>query len=200
MKTINTNNINKLIIDQDSKIPFLLNSKKTSDLNEKDSTSVINTIKDKLRTNSINKNMVLLKDKMGSKTSMLNSNPFELVNIVKKSKVDVLKSMKIFQNFERYPRLTKNKSNLLEKNNHELNKNISNIKTDFKSCSLTRNYKSVNDLMKLSSSLKPQEMKITISSTVNYCKEDNEKLFKTLSVKFENTNSKDYSNNNKVYS
>ena len=58
MKTINTNNINKLIIDQDSKIPFLLNSKKTSDLNEKDSTSVINTIKDKLRTNSINKNMV----------------------------------------------------------------------------------------------------------------------------------------------
>ena len=200
MKTINTNNINKLIIDQDSKIPFLLNSKKTSDLNEKDSPSVNNTIKDKLRTNSINKNMVLLKDKMGSKTSMLNSNPFELVNIVKKSKVDVLKSMKIFQNFERYPRLTKNKSNLLEKNNHELNKNISNIKTDFKNCSLTRNYKSDNDLMKLSSSLKPQEMKITISSTVNYCKEDNEKLFKTLSVKFENTNSKDYSNNNKVYS
>ena len=124
-------------------------------------------------------------------TNKRNSNPFQLEDNTRKPNIELLKSLKIFQNFERQAQLTKNKSNVSIMNN-------------LKSHSLTRNSNSVSDLMKIPSSLKPNDMKSTISSNINYNfstikKDDKDTLFKTLSLKLDTKNNKDYTYNNQVY-
>lgn len=167
-----------------------------------------NTINDK-NTRSISAEVVNLPSShVNSKQPMnnitiINNNPFQFLNNKNKPSLENIKKFKIFEKYSREPiikplKINNSNSSLI---NHPFSSKKKNfiLLNDNKTPGLTRNSKSVVDLINLPSASKTLELKQSSLESKNLNtiskKDERDNMFRTLNVRFEGNKGKDNVNN-----